>query len=471
MTASDTASVTVFQAASSSTARFLMLSLVAAVMAIGHSSSWSSESVDDPSSPNSSEALGYRDDLLELADRIKTLHPRPFRFISESGFDQLVATRVAAMAHETTKAEFLWAFSELLSSIQCGHSRLPYFNQEDALTRPADRFPVEVRFVGERLYVLDPLVNEGPLRVGDEISSINGRAVSALREEVFRHISGEGMSETSKVHAFNTYATAYLTYALGFPDAYRLTRVGDEEPLALRPLTAYTPKPIFHPRDPCQGPLCYRVDPDSNAGIMTIRSFAYYGDQGKVFADFVDNALEDITGQGRSALLVDLRAHQGGSGNASAYLLRRLASAPFAYFGPPTDERASADLQVLQQPVDVGVNVPRYLVVDGNTVSSAPHFAALFKEHGMGTVIGEAMGGNHSTNDGARPQRSSAHGVAYAVARMRFDVVAPRQPMDQPVRPDHKLAYSVEDVLEGTDSMMEAVLSRIEAHEDPAQGR
>jgi len=402
----------------------------------------------------------YRTDLLELADRIRQEHPRPFRFISEDDFNALVTQKVGALDTSTTQRDFLWAFSEILSSIQCGHSRMPYFNQENALIEIEERFPVDVRFLDDRLYVLDGLSNAATLQLGMEITSINGRSVEDIRANLFRHIQAEGVATTTKNHVFNVYATSYLTYELGFAEHYTLTTAQHENSIALTPLTAFEFRPIIHPEIQCQNTLCYAVDQASNVGILTLRTFAFYGDQITRFTRFVDEALTDLTTNNRSSLIIDLRSNDGGSGLAGAYLLRRLAEAPFPYFVPPTDPRARNELQAIQQPVDVGVDLPVYLLVDGNTVSSAPHFVAIFQAQNMGTVLGEPMGGNQSTNDGKQAFTSATQGVQYSIATMRFDVHAPGNDLNQAIQPDIALSYTLEDLLHGEDSMMQATLER-----------
>lgn len=403
----------------------------------------------------------YRAGLQELADRIKAEHPRPFRFISEDEFDRLVAERVEDMTAGATYRDFMWALSEVLSSIKCGHSSLLFFNQENALINVSERFPVDVRFVNDRLYVLDPLKNSDRLTKGDEIVAINGQTVSDLRETIFKHIRHEGVSESYRNHAANYYATSYITYALNFPARYEVELRGENRAVNLSPLDSFEFKKPIHPKAPCQEELCYRVEEEANAGIMTIRSFAYYGERGQVFSDFVDEALNDVVTNDRAALIIDVRGNGGGSGYAGSYILRRLAETPFAYWSDETDTRGPEGLFDIQRPKDVGVDVPVYLLVDGNTTSATPHFAALFKEHHMGIIVGEPMGGNKSTNDGAITFSSSVHGIEYRIARMRFDVKADSQPIDEAVQPDIRLYYTVEDILDGEDSMLEHVLMMI----------
>lgn len=442
--------------------RGLVLGVVGALALLSGCISANLEQPKETQQPvNVSKDQGYRADIQELADRIKAEHPRPFRFITEADFDELVSARIGDMSPGSTDREFLWALNEILAAIECGHSKLPYFSQENALIEAEDRFPVDVRFVNDRLLIIDPLINKNVLKKGDEIVAINGQSVHALRNDIFRHIQAEGVATHRKNHDFNAHATSYLTYALSFPSAYAVTLVDNNTPVALQPLQDFEFQPLIHPNNPCQDTLCYRVDDISNSGVMAIHSFEYYGDSGQIFADYVDTSLADIVDNDRSALIIDIRFHNGGSGRAGAYILRRLASRPFNYFGGMTDKRASDAMFELQMPVDSGLDVPVYLIVDGWTVSSAPHFAALFKEHKMGTIVGEPMGGNKSTNDGKQRFKSSVNGVEYTIARMRFDIDAPSQSLEKPVQPDIVLSYTSEDILNGEDSMMHFVQSLI----------
>ena len=104
-------------------------------------------------------AAALKRELATLGEQLKSLHPDPFAVITEEAFETLLDAVRSGVDAETTPADQLWNFSQLIAAIGCGHTRLDFFNQEDALIRPPERFPVDVRFVGERLYVIDPLVN------------------------------------------------------------------------------------------------------------------------------------------------------------------------------------------------------------------------------------------------------------------------------------------------------------------------
>ncbi len=395
-----------------------------------------------------------REDLRELASNIKANHPRPFRIITEEDFDALIASKVASLDENATRSDLMWAMSEILASIGCAHSRMSFFNQEERLIEVSARFPVDVRMHGGRLYVMDPLSNFEHVSKGEEIVSINGISVPQLTQEIFTHISSDADLPNIKGPSFNIYATGYLTYALDFPSTYQVRLRGGAEPITLNPLEDFENRPVISPLADCQDRLCYHVDEERNIGIMTIRSFDYYGADGQQFADFTTSVFDDLGSEGRSGLLIDTRGILGGAGYVGSYLLRHLTDKPFDYYDAlASDPRGDASLFVPQLPIATQFDGPAFILMDGMTVSALPHFYALAKHNGIATLIGEPAGGGKSTTDGKVQLTASNSGIEYTVARMRFDVAAPSLSIEEAVRPDILVPYSLEDILDRTDIM------------------
>ena len=414
----------------------------------------------------SQSAAHYRADLIELAQRIKKEHPRPFRTLSEQSFDQLVQSRVDEIDDTTTKRELLWHFSEILASIGCGHTQMPFFNQESQLISPQERFPLEVRFVDDKLIVIDPLNNHDKFVAGDVITSINGRPVSNLLQEIYGHISADMHFPFYKRHAFNVYATAFLTYELGFPAKYEVNMLGGERPVALKPLQSFTPKPVVHPQRPCQKRLCYRVVQDTDTAVLTLRSFEFYGNQINQFITFVDNAFRDLVEHERKTLIIDIRGNLGGSNLASSYVLRHLANKPFQFYASISDQRGNPELFQPQQPIRTDFTGSVYVLMDGQTVSSAPHFISLVKQNHFALLVGEPPGGNKSTNDGALRFESTHSDIEYKVARMIFEVEAPSLNPTEPVYPDISVPYTEQQLITGDDIMLQSLLEHTQAENE-----
>ena len=403
-----------------------------------------------------STVAGYHADLRELGARIKAEHPRPFRVITEEDFDALIEAEIDRLNEDATRADFLWAMSHLIASIGCGHSALPFFNQQDAEIEVGQRFPAKVRFHDGRLYITDPLANADRLNVGQEIVAVNGIPVPTLREEIYSRITADVHLPNGKDQVANVYATSYLTYATGFPEQYAVTLRGQSEPIALAALTEFSPDPILSPLDACQDELCYERDEARNIGIATLHRIDYYGgERADAFVAWWAEVMDDLSANDRDGLLIDMRGILGGSGNAGSYMLRHLSKEPFEFYSENSDPRGRESLFLTQQPIDDGFDGEVYILIDGLTFSAAPHLFAIAQANGIATLIGEPAGGGKSTNDGKLRFTSTNEDVEYFIARMIFEVEAPQTGIDEAVRPDIALTYSLDDTIKRTDTMRE----------------
>ncbi|MEO0422551.1 MAG: S41 family peptidase [Pseudomonadota bacterium] len=402
---------------------------------------------------------GYRADIRELRDRIKAEHPRPFRTLTEAEFDTLVQAELDALEQTSTRADFLWAMSKVIAAIGCGHSKLPYFNQQDAEISIEQRFPINVRFHAGRLYVVDAKNNGQSLSKGDEIVRINGTPVARLREEIFARMASDVHLPNSKEAMSNFYSTSYLTYALGFPEQYAVTLRGQAQSILLDPMTEWEPDPILRPNDVCREELCYEKDEARNIGIATLRSLAFYGgERGDYFQQWWAGVMGDLQTNRRGGLLIDMRGVLGGSGTAGSYMLRHLTSEPFAFYAENSDPRGREGLFLEQQPIGKGFDGQVYILMDGLTLSAVPHFLALAQANDIATLVGAPAGGGKSTNDGKRRFTSTHESVEYSIARMIFEVQAPQLTAVEAVQPDIALSYSLVDTLDRSDSMRERAI-------------
>lgn len=406
----------------------------------------------------------YQADIRELAERIKQEHPRPFRMLSEAQFDQLVAEEVAALDQDSTQPDVLWSFSKIIAAIGCGHTRMPYFNQEKKFIAPSQRFPLDVRFIEDALVVIDPLANANNISTGEKITSINGQDPKGLINMIYKHIGTDAHLPYKKRHQFNVYATDYLTYALGFPAEYRVVTANNPQVVRLQPLIDFQYKPILSPKARCQDTLCYQVAESINTSVLTLRSFNFYGADLQTFQAHVDTAFVDLVKSKRDNLIIDVRGNQGGSNSASAYVLRHLHHEPFKFFADVSDQRGPANLFAMQTPIETGFNGKVYVLMDGDTSSSVPHFLSLVKEHQLADLVGAPAGGNKSTNDGAKQFKSTHLGIQYNIARMRFEVEAPSLSMDEALEPDIYLPYTIEQVISGEDLMLDELFAIIQRH-------
>lgn len=401
----------------------------------------------------------YLDDLDELAKTLTDNHPQPFEFVSKDEFWQNVANKKKLVTDSTTYGEFIWYASSIVASIGCGHTSLGYFNQEDKILPVGLRFPVEARFIDSGLYVSDPLENSKNLSAGDEIFSINGKDVSEIKEEIYKHISSDGYNEGFPKEIVNGYFTAIIAYHFNFPGKYQVVVKGKNEPVQLSQLKNYKYKPRVNPKDKCQDKLCLEIVDQKGIAKLTIRSFEYYGNEFGVFKSFIDESFKEIQSKNIKNLIIDVRMNGGGSSESGSYLLSHIASRQFTYFAKESggnDERKQET-----KPSKLVFRGNTYILTDGNGTSTTGHFLSLVKSNDFATLIGEEAGATYTANDNSRSFKLTNTEMSYRVARNTFFTTAKNLPKNRGVLPDHHISQNITDFVNGTDTVLEYTIALI----------
>ncbi len=399
----------------------------------------------------------YKKDLDELGRRLTEVNPNVYKFISKNDFWNLMESKKEALTSTTTFSEFIWMCSEIIASINCSHTSMGYFLQEQKMIPAALRFPLEVRLIANKLYISDPLINGDKVAVKDEITAINGISIEKIKEKIYPHISSQGIIETYKKNFLNAHATAIIAYALHFPESYAVQIKGKKEPVVLTPLKAYQNNFDSLPGYLCQEPLCVEYTEDGKTAIMTIRTFSYYGKKFPEFRDFIDNSFKSFSKREISNLIIDIRGNGGGPSDAGVYLLRYLSKEPFRYF-------SRAQFNEKLEPNKPFKNVFKgkvYITMDGNGGSTTGHFMSLVKHLKLATLVGEELGSNQFCTGGQKRLRLPNTGIQYSVARNTYETTATSLAVDRGIMPDYQVTQSINDYLDNIDTVMEYTKSLI----------
>lgn len=403
----------------------------------------------------------YREDLDQLGQKLLEVHPNALKFISETDFRETIAEKKALITDRTTYGEFIWHCSEIIASINCSHTTMGSFNPENEMLPLALRFPLQTRWVNDRLYVIDPLNNEDNISVQDEILSINQVAVPDLIREIYQHIPSQGYVETTKKHFFNTWSTGLIPFSLGFPDAYEIRVRSKDKPVFLKEAVSFK-DPYFDPSIKfCRENLCFETSDDHQYALLTISSFNYYPwNNLNVFEDFINQSFATIREKGIQNLVIDLRFNGGGSAESSIHLLKYLIGKPFTYFMDNSDYKVTAkemDDALLK-------NTFRgkcYFLIDGMGQSTTGHFMSLVKTLDLGIIVGEELGSNQFCTAGQTICRLSNTKLQYYVANTTSKVAVDSLPDETGILPDHEVTQGIEDYLNNVDAVLEYTLGLI----------
>ena len=196
----------------------------------------------------------YQQDFNEMVELLLKKHAQPYAFISKDSLDELIKIQYNKITDSTTFGRFIWICEEVVSAIHCGHT-VVWSNELDKLPKPMV-FPMNVRYDGSKLYIMDPKSNANKLSAGEEILTINGVDVETLRKEIFKHLPSDGYNETNKKENVNDYFRYMCAMFYDFPTSFNVTVKHNEKIEEIKLVEAENFDPTKTFLDNCENNLC-----------------------------------------------------------------------------------------------------------------------------------------------------------------------------------------------------------------------
>ncbi|MEY4375828.1 MAG: hypothetical protein RJB26_378 [Pseudomonadota bacterium] len=447
-----------------------------------------------------------RDDV-DILRRALALHPGLYRYGSPAEvagwFTRFEAEFVAA---QDETARFL-LLAKLLARIRCGHTYASLFNQrkpvaERLFARPT-RLPFEFRWIDDTMVVTRPYPGVVGLAPGTRIERLNGVPATAFLRELMTYARADGHNDAKRrallsqqgedsVEYFDVFQSLLLPSTGGVHRLQVLTPAGRHLMLELPAITLEERQAqSLRPANDGSPFWQWEMRADGIA-VLTMPGWAMYSLKWKAWEPWLKERLDSLGGA--RALLIDLRANEGGE-DVGDILLARLASRDLEF--PAYDERVRfrrtpAELDPyldtwddsFRQLGDGGAELPGAFfqrpgsrerqtiaavkprlglpvaALIGPTNSSATfQFAMQAQATGLVKLIGQTTGGNRRGINGG-----CFFFVRLPACGLEFDLPLvgyfPRssQP-DAGVTPDIVVPERWEDVVAGRDATMEAALS------------
>ncbi len=405
-------------------------------------------------------AEAYKADLDQLGKSLLKIHPNALKFISQKDFNNNVEIAKSQITDKTTFGEFSYICNKIIASVYCSHTGMGGFYPEHEMLPNSRFFPIQTRWIGDQMYVIDPLNNSAKVKAKDEILAINGIPVATIIDKIYQHIPAQGYVKTTKNHVFNKFSSSMLPYALGLPETYSITVKGCKNPIVLhkaeKPLGPYWDYLKY-----CPNLLCIEYMDDKKTALMTIESFNYYSwNNLQVFIDFIDKNFKDIEAKGIKNLIIDVRYNGGGSQSAAIHLLKYLVDKPFTYYSKAdfSGKVGKIEGEELIYPFTNGYKGKVLFLIDGIGNSTTGHFMSLVKTMKLGIIIGEELGSNQFCSAGSTTCRLKNTKLSYYVANNTHISTATSLPDEKGILPDHYIHQSIDDVVNRKDVVKEFAL-------------
>jgi C-terminal processing protease CtpA/Prc len=450
-------------------------------------------------------------DFAIVRQSYETLHPGLYKYEDKATIDGYFEACKKALDHDQTLQEAYLNFSKLTAKFKCGHSYANFFNQEKSLKQELfeqkNALPVHFRLIDDRMLVTksaDPKLVEGI-----EIKTINGTPVKQVIETLLPLVRADGSNDGKRRKLLELSGLFFeyfdIFYPMIFPmksasfdlDIYDFKTKKDSKITISAVNHQEREKIIKEKYKETEKIIAELKWLDSETALMNLNTFSTY-DNKFDFDKFYLNAVTEYQQKGGKNLIIDIRKNEGGDGEVGKKMVRYLISKPieltdeqdnWAYLSidnslkPYVDNKRWAsgwfDRSISSfvkmpsgqyrqknggkpyqlKPKDLHINANIYLLINANNSSATFGFAQMLKEQKLATLVGQMTGGNQKGITGGALffmlLPNSKIEVDVPLIGMNYDLAKTRP--DAGIAPDVYVKPSIEDVLNGVDTEMEAV--------------
>lgn len=448
-------------------------------------------------------------DLASLRSVLLAVHPGTLQHQSQLRFEEHYSAALEATRAPLRPTEYYRVVLRLIASIGDGHTQA--FGR-GGLRQALDetrRLPLRVHVQDGRLFLAEQMP-AGSLQPGSEILAIDGRLSGLIVTEMLDHYSGDGPSNEAITHWLGgPYRPFGRIYAELYGDAPEFTltlRAPGKEAIQTRAVTSMA-GPDFEEAAAEWASVaqsraavsCENVSGFPAVGRLTVTRLIDQGfdEPESVFVELFDRCFADLRRMGVEALIVDLRDNGGGKASNGALLLSHLvdeAITPAIQIttmgdDPYYQERTGQNPEVgaafgLRIRDDGRFQVTRsdalrelrsfepqaevfegqlIVLVNGGTASAGAITAGLLREHAEAVVVGTETFGYAGVSNGVRNVvfrgTHTEVGVSIPLLHAEYRVHPSRRGKN--VRPDYRVAPTIDDILGGRDAVMEYALTSL----------
>lgn len=393
-------------------------------------------------------------DLNQIAELIKNTHPAPFDYISKEEFDALHKSQIARLQDENTLRDFHWNARKLIASIGCGHTSLTGQLDERRI-KNEKRFPLNTRFIGDRLFLISDFDRNDKLTTKTEILSINGEPTKDILYSMMDRVSVDGLNQSASRYYINREVDFFLSTHFQFTEKYNLQTI--QKGLKNEISIPSGVKLWNNPADAYNAieNLSFKLDTSNQVALLSLRSFNYYGGHLSNFNSFIDSSMQQLKQSNFKNLVIDIRGNGGGNPYCANHLLKYISSKPYQYFD--SDILYYDDLKTEIKPFEDSYKGEVYMIIDGGCGSTSGHLVSLVRYNQVAILVGQTAGATYKCHDNSsditlRNTRLNLH-----IARNTYKTAVKGMKVTDGVIPDLPIDKSLEAWIYNTDNVLDSL--------------
>jgi len=440
-------------------------------------------------------------DFKILKTTIQEIHPDLYRYTSKAVLDREFDSLLRTLNTGLTEVEFYQKIAPWVALIKNGHTaiRLPdsYYNQITLL-------PLRLITIDNRIYIKTNFSDRANELVGFEIIRINDISIEDIMKKIIPFVSLDGFNVEAKYKAAVEDDFAYYyNYAFGQPEYFDLSLRNPRDQKEMKQkmkAISNTDFNLKYSQDTSFPWTVKKVD-TLNAALLRIGSFNNLASRdGKQisFKSFLKDTFEEIKKQKVKNLIIDLRNNGGGELKNSILLYSHLTDNQFQFtkeielatISPPTYIQYTDYNKALKfdsfepknvikrdsnfilakhfsmdtnKPSDNGFNDNLYVIINGQTGSSAGCFAAYVHNEKRGKIIGEENRDNYTGFSAGVPVTLTLPSSKIKIyIPLRKFTYATGDDNGKGVMPDYPFKASYSDYFSGEDTEVKYVATLVD---------
>jgi hypothetical protein len=457
-------------------------------------------------------------------------HPSLYWYISRDSLNYYFDRGYGELNDSMTEPQFRTLLSYVFSRIGCGHTSVrssrSYSRYLDTARRPL--FPLIFKCWQDTMVVAANLDRKDSiLKRGFVITSINGRAVSRLRDTLFDYFAADGYNLTGKYQYLSSGLNfgAWYKNVFGYTDSFTIGYIDTDRVIKETRVPVYDPKadtvrtpfrrlfvagaggrgqapgkeraPGKRQRKIRESLLTrsLQIDSSANTATMTLNTFEH----GYHLGSFIRRSFRTLRERRIPNLIIDVRSNGGGDASNSTLLTRYIIDKKFKIADSLYAVRRSSpydryiDKGFLYSFLTALVSSKRsdgkyhfryfekhyyypkksyhfdgqvYILTGGNSFSATCLFAGAVKGQKNITLVGEETGGGYYGNTAwmIPDVTLPVTGVRFRLPRFRLVVDRLREKNGRGVEPDVIALPTVDAVMKGFDFKTAKAKELIQLH-------
>ena len=430
-----------------------------------------------PSSGKIVSIKALKGNLTELSQRLDTIHPDPDFTMDVSEVKSQIESLSEGITSPMTQYEAWKYFSQLNPYFKDGHMLIasPQLDEQfkNYIQNGGRLFPFDVMIdASQRLLVAETLEGYSEIKIGDEITSVNGVKASKIIDTMLARMHGDTLEFRAALTASRFNKMYWLLFGSSKNYQIEFMHRNERKQFSIMGVTDVPKNYNGDVREFVQSRIL-----DNEIGYLRVDSFLYSQEQEQPFFTFLDETWQTFKDANVKDVIIDVRYNPGGTDHYwQQGIAPYIASKPFLFLsnfkirmternikiGPIRGEKDEIIEGPFNQlvPVDAhkGLRIPgqAYLLMGPLSYSSAILFLTSLQDSQQAIIAGQSYV-NSCTTGRIESYVLPGSNLELTMPTLIFTRPSGKEHCHQPIKPDLYLSNEVINSNEAVEELVKYI--------------